>query len=93
MTSLRLKKNHKIIQVLIMQILIVKTIQILIRLGKKVSNPKKYSCPEAKKEEINILIKRLDPKKTTGPDEIPLKIIKLSTCVIGKHLTNIINTD
>ena len=38
-------------------------------------------------------MKRLDPKKATGPDEIPLKIIKLSTCVIGKHLTNIINTD
>ena len=76
-----------------MQILIVKTIQVLIRLGKKISNPKKYSFPEAKKEEINIPIKRLVTKKITGPDGIPLKIIKLSTCVIGKHLTNIINTD
>ena len=52
-----------------------------------------YSFREAKKEEINILIKRLNPKKATGPDGIPLKIIKLSADVIDKHLTNIINTD
>ena len=45
------------------------------------------------KEEINILIKRLNPKKATGPDGIPLKIIKLSADVIDKHLNNIINTD
>ena len=42
---------------------------------------------------MNILIKRLNPKKATGPDGIPLKIIKLSADVIDKHLTNIINTD
>ena len=39
-----------------------------------------------------MLIKRLNPKTATGPDGIPLKIIKLSD-VIDKHLTNIINTD
>ena len=37
-----------------------------------------------------MLIKRLNPKKGIGPDAIPLK---LSTDVINKHLTNIINTD
>ena len=42
---------------------------------------------------MSILIKRLSPKKATGPDAIPLKIVKLSADVIGKHLTNIINTD
>ena len=63
------------------------------QIRKKCSNPKIYSFPEAKKEEINILIKRLNPKKATGPDGIPLKIIKLSADVIDKHLTNIINTD
>ena len=62
------------------------------QIRKECSNPKIYSFPEAKKEEINILIKRLNPKKATGPDGIPLKIIKLSA-VIDKHLTNIINTD
>ena len=50
--------------------------------------PKIYSFPEAKKEEINILIKRLNPKKATGRDGIPLKITKLSADVIEKHLTN-----
>ena len=38
-------------------------------------------------------MKRLNPKKATGSDEIPLKIIKQSENVIDKHLTNIINTD
>ena len=52
-----------------------------------------YGFPEAKKEEINILIKRLNPKKATGPDGIALKIIKLSADDIDKHLTNIKNTD
>ena len=40
-----------------------------------------------------MLIKRLNLKKATGPDGIPLKIIKLSADVIDKHLTNIINRD
>ena len=59
------------------------------QIRKECSNPKIYSFPEAKKEEINILIKRLNPKKATGPDGIPLKIIKLSADVIDKHVTNI----
>ena len=63
------------------------------KVRKKCYNPKIYSFPEAKKEEINILIKRLNPSKDTGPDGIPLKIIKLSADGIDKHLTNIINTD
>ena len=33
---------------------------------------------------------RLNLKKETGPDVIPLKIIKLPADVIDKHLTNII---
>ena len=63
------------------------------QIRKNCSSPKKYSFPEAKKEKINILIKHLNPKKATGPDGIPLKIIKLSADVIDEHLTNIINTD
>ena len=42
------------------------------QIRKNCSNPKIYSFPEAKKEEINILIKRLNPKKATGPYGIPL---------------------
>ena len=62
------------------------------QIRKQCSNPKIYRFPEATKEEINILIKRLNPKKATGPDGIPLKLTKLSADVIDKHLTNIINT-
>ena len=62
------------------------------QIRKKCTNPKVYGLSEAKKEEINILIKRLNPKKGTGPDGIPCKIIKLSADVVDKHLTNIINT-
>ena len=63
------------------------------QIRKECSSPKTYSFPEAKKEEINILIKRMNPKKATEPDGIPLKIIKLSADIIEKQLTNIINTD
>ena len=42
---------------------------------------------------MNILIKRLNPAKVTGPVGIPLKIIAPSADVIDKHLTNIIKTD
>ena len=63
------------------------------QIRKECSNPKIYSFPKAKKEEINIRVKRLNPKKATGGDGIPLKIIKLSTDIIDMHLTNIINID
>ena len=63
------------------------------QIRKECSIPKIYSFPEAKKEEIKILIERLNPKKATGPDGIPFKIIKLSADVIDKHLTNMIKTD
>ena len=55
-----------------LQLGIIKTIQVLIRLEKKCSNPKKYSFPEAKEEEINILTKRMNPKKATGPLKITI---------------------
>ena len=35
----------------------------------------------------------MNPKKATGPDKIPPKIIKLSANIIDSHLTNIINKD
>ena len=33
----------------------------------------------------------MNPKKATGPDKIPVKIVKLAASVIDSHLTNIIN--
>ena len=54
---------------------------------------KSFDFPHAKVDEINKFIRNIDPKKATGPDKIPPKIIKLSANVIDSHFTNIINND
>ena len=43
--------------------------------------------------EINKIIKHLNPKKTTGLDKIPVKIVKLAANITDSHLTNIINNN
>ena len=35
----------------------------------------------------------MNPRKATGPDKIPVKIVKLAVNVIDSPLTNIINND
>ena len=42
---------------------------------------------------INKIIRNLDVKKATGPDKIPVKVVKMSAYIIDKHLTNIINNE
>ena len=44
-------------------------------------------------DQINKIIRRLDVKKATGPDKIPVKIVKMSAYIINKHLINIIKKD
>ena len=44
-------------------------------------------------DQINKIIRNLDAKKATGPDKIPVKVVKMSAYIIDKHLTNIINND
>ena len=56
-------------------------------------NNKVFNFPEASTEEINKIIKSLNPHKATGPDGIPLKIIKTAANVIDCHLAYIINKD
>ena len=51
------------------------------------------SIPTTTTEEINKIIKELDPKKAAGFDEIPPKIVKMSANVIDSHSANIINND
>ena len=53
----------------------------------------RFEIPKATIEQVNKIIKDLNPKKATGPDKIPPKIIKLSANIIDSHLTNIINKD
>ena len=52
-----------------------------------------FDFPTAKVEDINKIIKSLNPRKATGPDGIPVKILKIARNVIDSHLTNIINID
>ena len=52
-----------------------------------------FDFPTAKAEDINKIIKSLNPRKATGPDGIPVKILKIARNVIVSHLTNIINRD
>ena len=52
-----------------------------------------FDFPEATTEDINKIIKSLNPNKATSPDYIPLKIIKTAANVIDSHLAYIINED
>ena len=44
-------------------------------------------------DQINKIIRILDAKKATGPDKIPVKVVKMSAYIIDKHLTNIMNNE
>ena len=44
-------------------------------------------------KDISTIIKSLDPKKATGPDGIPIKIIKHALNIIDSHFCNIIKKD
>ena len=60
----------------------------------KICNKKdNFDIPATTTEAINKIIKELDPKKATGLDKIPPKIVKMSANVIDSHLANIINND
>ena len=52
-----------------------------------------FDFPTAKVEDINKIIKSLNTRKATGPDGIPVKILKIARNVIDSHLKNIINRD
>ena len=52
-----------------------------------------FDFPIEEVEDINKIIKSLNLRKATGPDGIPVKILKIARNVIDSHLTNIINRD
>ena len=52
-----------------------------------------FDLPTAEVEDINKIINSLNPRKATGPEGIPVKILKIARDVIDTHLTNIINRD
>ena len=53
----------------------------------------RFDIPTAKIEDMNKIIKNINPKKATGPDKIPPKIVGLSAKLINSHLINIKNND
>ena len=75
--SLNITKNHPSIETI----------------NKICTKKENFRIPRATTEEINKIIKELDPKKATGLDKIPPKIVKMSANVIDSHLANIINND
>ena len=54
---------------------------------------KGFKIEEAKVEQVNKILRNISSGKATGPDKIPLKIVKMSANIIDSHLTNIINSD
>ena len=55
------------------------------------SIPFDFSKPTV--EDISLIIKSLNPKKATGPDGIPIKVLKYASNAIDSHLCNIIGND
>ena len=58
---------------------------------KNISTLEKITIKEATVSEINTLLKSVNTKKATGPDNILPKLVKLSANVIDSHLCNITN--
>ena len=58
-----------------------------------VKSKNRHSIPLATAEQINKVIKRLNPNKAIVPDKILPKIVILSANIIDSHLANIINHD
>ena len=59
--------------------------------NKVVNSEKRYDIPLATAEQINKIIKKLNPNKATGPDKIPPKIVIFAANITDSHLGNIIN--
>ena len=62
-------------------------------INKTCNQKENFGIPTAITEEKNKIIKVLDPKKATGLDKIPPKIVKMSAHIIDSHLANIINNN
>ena len=65
----------------------------IIKIKEIVTEKPIFDFPEATTEDINKIIKSLNPNKATGPDRIPLQIIKTAANFVDSHLAYIINKD
>ena len=48
-----------------------------------------FKIPKVEVLDINKLLKSINVKKATGPDTIPIKLVKLSAIIVDLHLCNI----
>ena len=58
---------------------------------KNINIVEKLTTKEATVSDINTLLKSVNTKKATGPDNIPPKLVKLSTNKIDSHLCKIMH--
>ena len=56
-------------------------------------NKTSFEFSESTMEDINKIIRKLNPNKATGQDRIPIKVYRASAYIIDFHLTCIINKD
>ena len=63
----------------------------IIEIMKNINILEKFTIKEATVSDINTLLKSVNKKKATGPNNISPKLVKLSANVIDSHLCNIIN--
>ena len=50
-----------------------------------------FPLPDATKEEINFIMKKIDPSKYCGPDKIPTKIAKMCADILDGTFASLIN--
>ena len=65
----------------------------IIRIKNNFTTSKPFDFPEPTVKDINSIIKSLDPKKATGPDGIPIKILRHASNTIDSHFCNIMKKD
>ena len=65
----------------------------IIRIKNNFTISKPSDFPEPTVKDINSIIKFLDPKKATGPEGIPIKILRHASNTIDSHFCNIMKKD
>ena len=58
----------------------------IVEIKKNINTVEKFTIKEATVSDINMLLKSVNTKKATRPDNIPPKLVKLSAIVIDSHL-------
>ena len=53
---------------------------------------KEFKIEEGRIELVNNILRNINSRKAARPGKISQKVFKMSTTIIGSHLTNIINS-